>query len=121
MFFDGSAAEYSTYKVWAISYQIVFHNTLRGEKVCRTSSGRLTAMTQILLRDERDEYGDLWKEMLAAHEKRLEHEQSSTVIRAARDVGTEKRRRIKRAQILGEKALYVKAAKALAQSPIFYP
>ena len=59
------------YKVWTISYQLVFRKTLRGETGWRTSSGRLAAMTQRLMRAERNEYGVLWAEMLEAHERHL--------------------------------------------------
>lgn len=52
--------------------------------------------------------------MLAAHEKRLDHEHSAAVRRAACDAGTEMRCHIKRSQRLGKKDLYDKAANALA-------
>ena len=69
----------------------------------------------------RNEYGELWAEMLAAHDNRRQLEQSAASRRASRNEGTERRRRIKRARRLGEKALYGKAAEALAQSPTFDP
>ena len=117
----GSAAEDTAYKVWTIAYQLVFRKTLRGEKGWRTSAGRLAAMTQRLVRAERNEFGELWAEMIAAHDNRSQIEQSAASRRTSRSEGTERRRRIKRAQRLGEKALYGKAAKALAQSPTFDP
>ena len=60
------------YKVWTISYQLVFRKTLRGETGWRTSSGLLAAMTQRLMRAERNEYEELWAEMIVVHERRLE-------------------------------------------------
>lgn len=59
--------------------------------------------------------------MLAAHEKRLELEQSDAAGRKVRDESTEIRRGIKRAHLLGAKRPYGKAAKALARSPTFDP
>ena len=59
--------------------------------------------------------------MLVAQERRLELEKSAASGQTARDEGTDMRRRIKRAQSLGEKALYGKASKDLAQSATFDP
>ena len=58
-------------------------------------------MTQRLVRAERNEYGELWAEMLAAHDNRHQLEQSAASRRASRSEVTERRRRIKRAQRLG--------------------
>ena len=78
-------------------------------------------MTQRLVRAERNEFGELWAKMIAAHDNRSQIEHSAASRRTSRSEGTERRRRIKRAQRLGGKALYGKAAKALAQSPTFDP
>ena len=58
-------------------------------------------MTQRLVRAERNEFGELWAEMIAAHDNRSQLKQSAASRRASRSVGTERRRRIKRAQRLG--------------------
>ena len=76
-------------------------------------------MSHGLVRAERNEHGELWAEMIAAHDNQSQLEQSEASRRASRSEGTERRRRIKRAQRLGEKTLYGKASKALAQSPTF--
>ena len=76
---------------------------------------------QRLIRAERNEYGEMWVEMLEAHERRLKREQSAAATRSASDEGIDGRRRVKRSQRLGKKALYGKGAKALAQSATFDP
>lgn len=59
--------------------------------------------------------------MLAEKEKRLKLEKPAVVKRSARETGTELRRHNKRAQHLGQNALYGKAAQTLSQSPTLYP
>lgn len=63
----------------------------------------------------------MWKEMLAAHEKRLEREHFAADRWEALEAGTERSRRVKCAQSLGQKAWNVKAAKVLAHSTTFDP
>lgn len=78
-------------------------------------------MTQILMRAERNVYGELCVKILSAHGRRLNIEQSDAARKVCRNEGAEMRRRIKRAQRLSEKALYGKETKFLAQSPTFDP
>lgn len=58
-FAEGLAAKDGAYTVGTVSYQLVFCKTLRVESGWRTSAGRLAAMNQILVRAERNEYGNL--------------------------------------------------------------
>lgn len=51
----------------------------------------------------------LWKEMLEAHDKRLQLAKTATARREVLDAGTERRLRIKREQRLEEKEMYGKA------------
>lgn len=70
---------------------------------------------------ERDDNGDLWIEIIATNERSLKLEHLATARCSARDAGTERRRRNKRAQSLSQKAFYRKAANFLAQSPTLDP
>lgn len=67
------------------------------------------------------DFTGLWKDMLKAHNARADLKTKVEDRRAARDAGTERGRRIRRAQLLGPKASYEKAAKALAQCATMYP
>lgn len=78
-------------------------------------------MTQRLVRTERNVYVNLSTEILAFHEKRRELKLSAAARRVACEGGKKMRLPIKRAQLLQEKALYVKAAEGPAQSPTLYP
>lgn len=60
--------------------------------------GLLASMTDRLMRSERNDFDDISKGMLMAHEKRLELEKSSAVGKAARDEDTGMRLRITCAQ-----------------------
>lgn len=97
-----SAAEESGYKVWTIAYKVVLPKKFLKETEWSKSAGRLAAMNQRLLRTERNEYGELWKKVLATHEKSLELERSSAAICEARNSGTDRRHFVKRAQRLGQ-------------------
>lgn len=64
-----------------IVYQLVFCNTLRGESDCLNSAGLLAAMTQRIIRAERNEYGDLKIDILAASERLHELKHSASALR----------------------------------------
>ena len=74
-----------------------------------------------LLRAQRDDFQGLWKDMLLAHTERARREVQVSERRLARENGTEIKRRLRRALRLAQRALYGKAANALAQDPSIDP
>ena len=110
------ASRYLAFTRWSLSYQLVFRQTLSGETGLRTKGGRLHAMQKRLLRAQRDDFQGLWKDMIAAHEERERRETLVSERRQARENGTEQKRRMRRALRLGQRALFGKDVKALAQA-----
>ena len=70
-------------------------------------------MTARLIKAEAGNFTRLWEKMLKSHEARLLLEAATIGNGQSRDPSAERRLRVRRAQRLGDKALYGKADKAL--------
>ena len=78
-------------------------------------------MTARLVRAEAGDFTGLWEDMLKAHEARLLLEVTAKGQGQTHDPSAERRRRVKRAQSLGNKAQYGKADKSLAHQSSLDP
>ena len=117
----GSAAEDLAVTKWTLSFQLIFRQTLTGEKGWITKAGRLEAMKLRLLRAQREDFAGLWNDMLDANSERERREEKVSERRNARQNGIEQKRRLRRTLRLAQRALYGKAVKALAQDPTLDP
>lgn len=117
----GSAEEDIAFKKLVLAYQLVFRNSLRGEKGWRTRAGRHEPSCERLARSEAGYYTGLCGDMMKAQESRVESEVAVNARGAERTASTEQGRRVRRATRLSSRALYGKAAKALDQCATLYP